>query len=434
MVVTVRERLEKAIALHKSGEFDSAGAIYRDILAEAPDQSDALHLLGLVEAQTGRPEKGLPLLRRATEVDPDISDFHADLGIVLQGTGRFREALWAWLRALELNPANSRIWTRLSELQEEMGDPVGAQASIARAAALAPLDADLAVREQALRARAAEALAPITERKPCRWGDLRYLKHDLREGRSLDRYGEYAAAQGRLIETVVRAGETAVEVNAGVGGITGLLAARVGATGSVIAWEPQAVRCRLLKENAERNGWNRVEVRQGTLSDRTGWQSLPPIDYTQPADHGAPVPAAGDQGGDPVRTERLDDLGLSRMEFFRIDAAGQELEVLKGALATIARCRPVIYMRNERDERSADLIRMLMDQGYRLWWHFPKLMDIINFRGDPVDAFEGGVQTYLFAVPAELAPEAGGLPEVLSPEESRHSAAARLNVTPGRPL
>jgi thioredoxin-like negative regulator of GroEL len=56
--------LAQALALHQRGQLVAAERIYQDILRQQPNHFDALHLLGLISAQTGRTERGVDLIRR----------------------------------------------------------------------------------------------------------------------------------------------------------------------------------------------------------------------------------------------------------------------------------------------------------------------------------------------------------------------------------
>jgi Flp pilus assembly protein TadD len=47
--------LAQAVALHQQGALTTAEALYRRVLAAAPRHADALHLLGVLAAQRGRP-------------------------------------------------------------------------------------------------------------------------------------------------------------------------------------------------------------------------------------------------------------------------------------------------------------------------------------------------------------------------------------------
>ncbi|HIF34493.1 MAG TPA: tetratricopeptide repeat protein [Planctomycetaceae bacterium] len=60
-----RDLLQRGIALQKSGQLEKAAALYDQVLEQDPQHPDALHLLGLVNANQGRM---LPT-RRATRIE-----------------------------------------------------------------------------------------------------------------------------------------------------------------------------------------------------------------------------------------------------------------------------------------------------------------------------------------------------------------------------
>ena len=57
--------LSEALQHHEAGRLGQAQALYRDILAQDPDNADSLHLLGLITAEQGDPAAGAALIQRA---------------------------------------------------------------------------------------------------------------------------------------------------------------------------------------------------------------------------------------------------------------------------------------------------------------------------------------------------------------------------------
>lgn len=89
---------------HQAGELTEAEALYRQILAVSPEHADALHFLGLVASQTGRPDVAVELMRRSIAINPRASVYHDNLGSVLRAMGRIEEAIACSQRALALDP------------------------------------------------------------------------------------------------------------------------------------------------------------------------------------------------------------------------------------------------------------------------------------------------------------------------------------------
>jgi FkbM family methyltransferase len=68
----------------------------------------------------------------------------------------------------------------------------------------------------------------------------------------------------------------------------------------------------------------------------------------------------------PVKT--LDEFGFDDVSFIKIDVEGHELDVLKGAAETIARCRPNLIVEIEQRHLAFPMTRVfqyLADLGYR---------------------------------------------------------------------
>src|ERR1039457_4555745 len=75
--------------------------------------------------------------------------------------------------------------------------------------------------------------------RQCRHGVMAYHPKDSHVGRSLDLYGEWAESELELLGVLLQPGQVAVDVGANIGTHAVFFAERVGATGTVIAFEPQ---------------------------------------------------------------------------------------------------------------------------------------------------------------------------------------------------
>lgn len=93
-----------AVRHHQGGRLDEAAKAYAGVLRVAPDHADALHLLGVIEAQQGRLDQGLPRLRRAARLSARNPEIRLNLANALLAAGRGDEALQAYRGALKLRP------------------------------------------------------------------------------------------------------------------------------------------------------------------------------------------------------------------------------------------------------------------------------------------------------------------------------------------
>jgi tetratricopeptide (TPR) repeat protein len=134
----IRQALEAAVSLHRAGRFQAAETAYREILEREADNPDALHLLGVLAAQTGEPDRAAELIRRAIRVLPASAEFHANLALALRKSGRLVEAVPAYRRAAELDPARPEAWFNLGKACLDAGMPEHATAALRQAIELRP--------------------------------------------------------------------------------------------------------------------------------------------------------------------------------------------------------------------------------------------------------------------------------------------------------
>ncbi|MEA1653185.1 tetratricopeptide repeat protein [Nitrospirillum sp. BR 11164] len=130
--------VEAGMAAHRAGDLAGAEAAYRAVLARAPGDVDALHLLGVVMVQDGRVDEGVALLRRAVAADPTFAQAHNSLGGALRAAGDLPGALAAFSRATDLAPDYAEAWGNLAGVQAERGAWDAALAAADRAVALRP--------------------------------------------------------------------------------------------------------------------------------------------------------------------------------------------------------------------------------------------------------------------------------------------------------
>jgi tetratricopeptide (TPR) repeat protein len=118
------------------GEADRAEALYRQVLAEAPDHGVALNNLAFVLAETGRADEAIDLARRALEVQPEQPDVLDTFAHALLAAGRAGEAERTLQRALALRPGDPAIMLTLVEALMSGGQYQQAQRRLIEATGL----------------------------------------------------------------------------------------------------------------------------------------------------------------------------------------------------------------------------------------------------------------------------------------------------------
>jgi tetratricopeptide (TPR) repeat protein len=118
--------LDRAIALHQSGQYLQAIEAYRAVLAGSEGDSTALSLLGLALAQAGRTPEGLPLLERALAAQPDSAGLRLNLARGLLLAGATDRAETEVRRILDLSPIEPRALELLGDISAWRSDMAAA--------------------------------------------------------------------------------------------------------------------------------------------------------------------------------------------------------------------------------------------------------------------------------------------------------------------
>ena len=130
--------LEAALQQHRTGRLQQAERLYKQVLAQEPNNIEANHLLGVIACQGGEFETGAQLIRKALRLKPDYAGAHKSLGKALQVLGRLDEAAASFRRALELMPEYAEACNDLGIVLLAQSKIEDAKASFQKAAALKP--------------------------------------------------------------------------------------------------------------------------------------------------------------------------------------------------------------------------------------------------------------------------------------------------------
>jgi tetratricopeptide (TPR) repeat protein len=134
--------LAMAFEHHKAGRLGRAEAHYRRVLQKVPGNPDALHLLGVIALDRGRPDQAIQLINSALASQPDLAQAHSNLGNALLARGRTAEAIASYRRAIGLSPRFAAAYNNLGRALLDQGDFAGAVESCRRAVELDPGIAD----------------------------------------------------------------------------------------------------------------------------------------------------------------------------------------------------------------------------------------------------------------------------------------------------
>ena len=162
----------EGLACHQKGLLAPAKAIYEQVLESQPTHFDAMHLLGVIAAQTGHYLLAVTLMDKAIAIDGKSAMAHNSRGNVLKELNRLDEALASYGRAIQLAAAYAEAYNNRGTVLQELARLDEALASYERAIqlktdyaeayynrgntlqALRRFDAALASHEQAIKLKA----------------------------------------------------------------------------------------------------------------------------------------------------------------------------------------------------------------------------------------------------------------------------------------
>ncbi|HEX4325413.1 MAG TPA: FkbM family methyltransferase [Burkholderiales bacterium] len=257
---------------------------------------------------------------------------------------------------------------------------------------------------------------PALEARLTRHGPMLYFAHDAYIGASLREYGEFSELEFDMLRQLLRPGDIVVEAGANIGALTIPIARAVGATGAVYAIEAQRRVFQVLCANVALSGLPHVRTLHAAATATGSPLQVPELDYAAPNNFGGISLVTGG-AGETVQPLAIDSLELAACRMIKADVEGMEHDVLESARATVARCRPLLYVENDRRDKSPALLELIHSYGYRMWWHAPPLYNPANFAANPVNLMQSIVSLNLICVPLEINFQFEGGQEVAGPQD-----------------
>ena len=181
------------------------------------------------------------------------------------------------------------------------------------------------------------------------------------------------------MKKIIKKGDVAIDAGANIGSHTLIMAKLVGNAGRVLAFDPDLRSVRRLKENLDLNHFSNTKVFQSALSNKAGTMTL--FLYGDEARDQGTVSLYNlpklQKSEVEVSVETLDEIvkreNLSRLNFIKIDTRGSDLNIIKGARASINKFQPVIVFEYNKDnwDRSrskwSEARQLFSEDGYALY-------------------------------------------------------------------
>jgi len=126
----------------QQGNYKTAEKQYQQILAENPNNLDALSNLGVVYVRSGNLQAAESMLEKAVAIAPDNDFLLTTLGIVQYRQSKFDEAIVQLTKAIAINPKSATAHNYLGIAASQKGRQKEAEQEILQALANNPDDAD----------------------------------------------------------------------------------------------------------------------------------------------------------------------------------------------------------------------------------------------------------------------------------------------------
>lgn len=265
-----------------------------------------------------------------------------------------------------------------------------------------------------------------------RWGRFNLIKGDMIS--NIATYcGEWSDVEVSIFQILLNPDSNIVEVGANMGLHTVPLA-KIANQGKVITFEPQRIIFQQLCCNLALNNLTNVYAHRLGVSDQSGKCSIESCDYHIDWNYGSFSLDKGfsseAQFTHPTITEsveivNLDDFApiaeLNSLDLLKIDAEGFEPKILNGAVRTIERYLPVLFVEYQKQHRT-DLLDFFHRHDYQAYWLLSKRCQEKNhFQAPLIDL---GDDLNFVAIPRrrlqDAPPDSGlyQLSQLLNPVES----------------
>jgi len=226
-------------------------------------------------------------------------------------------------------------------------------------------------------------------------GDIQVVVPD-----SLERITTYVLAEQqdwfedelRAVRGLLQPGDSVIDIGANLGVYALSMARVVGDSGEVTAFEPASQTAALLRQSARLNGFQQLTVLQQGVAASSGEACLAIGDDSELNQLISEEPAGG--SSETVALTSLDDWLETRksraaISFLKIDAEGQELNILRGARRFLQEQEPLILFEIKHGAAlHLELVEAFAAHGYRSYRLLPGPQLLVPFDpSQPIDGF-----------------------------------------------
>lgn len=247
-----------------------------------------------------------------------------------------------------------------------------------------------------------------------RYGHLAYNQYCHWIGKALELYGEYCEHEVMLFRQLIKPTDVIWEIGANTGSQSPALAA-MAPQGKFVGFEPQVELFKIFVTNLTLNNCENAIPMNVALGEEEGIITLPAVNYHQPNNFGGvSLIGNGARSGVAVELRRIDKLTwLPQPNFIKMDVEGMESMVLRGGKETIQKQKPIMYIENDRVDKSPELISLLWEYGYDLYWHITPYFNPDNYFKNKSNIYGNACSFNMLCIPQARGMSVQGLPKIM---------------------
>ena len=245
----------------------------------------------------------------------------------------------------------------------------------------------------------------------CKHGVLNILKKDSYICKSLLEYGEWSELEIDLYKDIIKTNDIIIEVGSHIGSHTVPLS-KIAKEGYLYAFEPQLLLFNLLNNNIKENNISNTEIYLEAVSSKEETVKLNQVDYKKLYKNNNEFNSGGidfkalisNNSGYEINVITLDNKfkHLKKLDFIKIDAEGNEFEILKGSKDLISSLHPIIYFEFD-PKKGIDTVQILnfLDSfNYIFYRHITPLFNFNNFNKSDVNIFPNINSFMILSIPS----------------------------------
>ena len=203
--------------------------------------------------------------------------------------------------------------------------------------------------------------------------------------------GDWFEDEIHFVRDFVRPGMAVVDIGANFGIYTLAMAKYLGELGKIWSFEPASTTATYLAGSIEDNDLRNVHLVQAGLSDRTGNATLYLSRNSEMNSLTRHDPTGERRETVPLLTldQCREDYGWRDIDFIKLDAEGEEINILRGGARTLADFSPVVMAEYKHDRTiNSELIGAFDAMGYRAYRLIPGIGALTSFPiGEAADPF-----------------------------------------------